>query len=356
MKVRVVPVTDVISARAFIGRPRCIYTGIDLVPDDPELQGSLEHIIPLSLGGSNSFTTPDVSRSANNRAGNEIDDKVASLFAVTILRNQLQLAGHRGKVPDVRMEGTFLDMASQPSATMVVESNGSVAFNIKGMQSGTDGEIKISGQENWVAKMLAHRLRQARHRGGHLLTPFGDITDEEDIEIAVAIADGENGSEFKTQLSFDLRAHQRALQHFAVKVGMCLGHQVFGPEWTFGPDGLRLRRALFPGNDKAMSKIRGTLYADLAKPVEEMLDLAPDRHSLAVFRFNNTGVALIALFGGRLGVAAIGLSRSAGKYRASKLRHEPEGHLYHLSNLSGGKPTFQTRSLDQMVLNVSPFF
>jgi hypothetical protein len=344
-----------LKERAFIATRRCIYSGLELVPDDPELGESPEHIIPLSLGGSNGFITNDVSRKANNRAGNEIDDKVASLFAVTILRNKFSLAGHRGRVPDVRMEGTCLDMVSHPSATMIVDAAGSVQFDIAGTQRSAGQAIQISGSEEWVSQMLSHRLRQARHHGANLLTPFGDITDEEDIRVAVAIAAREAGREFKSELVLDLRAHQRALQHFMVKVGLCLGHRVFGPAWSFGPDGILLRRALFP-DAAQISKVRGTLYAKVDGPIKDMLDIAPDRHSLAVYRFKDKAVAYVALFGGSLGIAAIVLSQSARKYRQGADRNAHEGHLYQLLGISGGKPTLKSKSLDEMLTTVRPGF
>ena len=342
--------------RAFVAKPRCIYTGAELEPGDPELKPSPEHIIPLSLGGSNGFVTREVSVKANNRAGNEIDDWVASLFTVAILRNRFKLAGHRKTVPDVRIEGTFLDMASHPAASMVIDADGSVAFDIKGTQTSAGQAIQISGTEEWVEKMLGHRLRQAQHHGGYLTGPLGDIRDEEDIRIAVAISPEDAGREFKPEMVVDLRAHQRALQHFMVKTGLCIGHRFLGPEWTFGPDGNLLRRSLFPKGDRFSSKVRGQLYADVPAPVRDMLDLAPDRHSIAAFRFKDSAVAFVALFGGDLGISAVGLSRSARKYRPSALRAVPEGRLFQLRNLGASKPTYVEKLLDQMVLTVNPFF
>lgn len=344
------------KVRAFVAKPRCIYTGAELKVGDPDLKPSPEHIIPLSLGGSNGFITRDVSVKANNRAGNEIDNKVASLFTVAILRNRFKLAGHRGIVPNVHMEGTFLDMSSHPDASMVIDADGSVKFNVKGTQTSAGQAVTISGTEDWVAKMLGHRLRQAQHHGGYLSGTFGDIKDEEDIRMAVAISPGEEGREFKSELVVDLHANQRALQHFIVKVGLCIGHGFLGPEWTFGPDGNVLRRSLFPKGDHFLSKVRGQLYADVAGPIKDMLDLAPDRHSVAAFRFNDTAVAFVALFGGVLGISAIGLSRAAKKYRPSALRGVPEGRLFQLQNLGLSKPTYVDKSLDQMLLTVNPIF
>lgn len=341
------------KTRAFVARPRCIYSGDFLDPTDPELAPSPEHIVPMSLGGSNQFVTNDVSRRANNRAGNEIDDRVASLFTVTTLRNQYKLVGHRGIVPDVKIAGQFEDISSRPDATMVVKADGSVEFVLKGSQTEVGQTIQIAGGEDWVAKMLSHRLKQAKHHGGFVTTPLGDIKDEEDIKTAITLATGELGEAFKATLSFDIMAHQRALQHFVVKLALCVGHKTFGPEWTFGPDGNLLRKALFPSAGPFTSTIRGNLSVDVAGPIEEMLDMAKDRHSIAVFRFGDKAITYIALFGGVLGVAGVALSQSAKKYRTGALRKKPEGLLYQLSGMASGKPSYQEKSLTEMMLNVS---
>jgi hypothetical protein len=47
----------------------CIYTGENF----PETDRSEEHIVPYAIGGSNQFTTIDVSKKANNDAGSQID-------------------------------------------------------------------------------------------------------------------------------------------------------------------------------------------------------------------------------------------------------------------------------------------
>lgn len=342
--------------RAFVAKPRCIYAGAELKLDDLELKPSPEHIIPLSLGGSNGFVTNDVSVKANNRAGKEIDDRVVSLFPVAILRNRFRLAGHRKKVPDIRMEGSFLDMESHPAATMVIDADGSVGFDVKGTQTSEGQAIQISGTEEWVKRILGYRLRQAQHHGSYLTGPLGDIRDEEDIRIAVAISPSELGREFKSELVVNLRAYQRSLQHFMVKIGLCIGHRFLGKEWSFGPDGNLLRHSLFPKGDSFSSKVRGQLYADIPAPIKDMLDLAPDRHSIAALRFGNTAVVFVALFGGDLGISAIGLSRSAKRYRPSARRALPEGQLYQLSNLGAAKPTYVEQSLEQMILKVDPLF
>jgi hypothetical protein len=79
------------SPRAYISKPRCIYTGAVLDPTSEKLRASYEHIIPLALGGSNQFTTNDVCAEANSLAASEIDDAVAASFPFLMLRQKYSL-------------------------------------------------------------------------------------------------------------------------------------------------------------------------------------------------------------------------------------------------------------------------
>ncbi len=70
----------------------CPYTDEDI----PVQESSPEHIIPLSLGGSNQFTLPVASLS-NSSIGSEIDGSLANDFFVKLRRDEYSVAGHSGK-------------------------------------------------------------------------------------------------------------------------------------------------------------------------------------------------------------------------------------------------------------------
>jgi hypothetical protein len=73
----------------------CPYTDRDI----PVIESSPEHIIPLALGGLNSFTLP-VSAVFNSKVGTDIDGALANDFLVISQRDKHGVKGHRGKHPE----------------------------------------------------------------------------------------------------------------------------------------------------------------------------------------------------------------------------------------------------------------
>ncbi|WYX07966.1 hypothetical protein WJ973_25345 [Achromobacter xylosoxidans] len=77
----------------------CPYLGSDVALSDC----NREHIIPLSLGGSNQFTVP-VSRAANSTIGSSVDAALSDKdFFVLQRRREYDARGHNNKEPIVRM-------------------------------------------------------------------------------------------------------------------------------------------------------------------------------------------------------------------------------------------------------------
>ncbi|MCF5974400.1 HNH endonuclease, partial [Xanthomonas perforans] len=72
----------------------CPYTDKHLVLD----QTSPEHIVPLSLGGSNSFEIP-VCRNFNSGTAAMIDAKMANEFGVLFRRSAFDARGHSKAPP-----------------------------------------------------------------------------------------------------------------------------------------------------------------------------------------------------------------------------------------------------------------
>jgi hypothetical protein len=67
--------------------------------DIPISESTPEHIIPLALGGSNTFTLP-VSAKLNSQMGSEIESTLANDFLVMCQRDEHQARGHSGKHPE----------------------------------------------------------------------------------------------------------------------------------------------------------------------------------------------------------------------------------------------------------------
>ena len=72
----------------------CPYTDREI----PKVRSNSEHIIPLSLGGTNELTI-DVDRESNSQLGRELDGALANDFLVALRRSEYGARGHSGKEP-----------------------------------------------------------------------------------------------------------------------------------------------------------------------------------------------------------------------------------------------------------------
>jgi hypothetical protein len=337
--------------RTFIRNSRCIYTGDDLQAGDSELAPSHEHIIPLALGGSNQFTTDDVAVKANNRAGQEIDDAVASMLPFMTLRHKYKLQGNRKVIPNISLWGKFLDI--QAKACMDIDANGDITFQFEDEQKTTGQIIALASTEERVRFFLTGRLAQADKRGLALVTPFGQITDTEDIEIALMLADRNEGKQFNGMITINVREYHCAVGRLMIKIALGLGHRVFGSEWTFSPGGHKLRTDLFRRSEaKTPMTCHGTLHADLPHEFRHLIGITPDHHVMMVAPSGKTTVAIIALFGGEAGIAVIDLgydSRSFFK-RAAKESKRVECAFAIPLNAIGSRP-FIGRTMEEIANN-----
>ena len=315
---------------------------------------SLEHIIPLSLGGLDAFSVNDVSRAANNEAGNKIDDRLSSNLLLLMLRQRYKLEGHRGGVPDLRFQGSFLDINRE--AWLEITGEGELVWGFSGSSQSRGKATVLEGSEQQVRSRLASMLHSISGKGLQLLTPWGNITDGEDIETAILLSDKEDGKQFKAQLTFDLRDFQAALGRFCVKVALCAGYKVLGPEWAFGPAGIRLRSVLFaPDVALASCGVRGTLYSDLPLEFRDALGCGPDRHVVAVFPLRKTTVAIVSLFGGAFGHAVIELGTTQGKlFYTPKMIAKPTVCVFQIHlDAATGKRRLVTRRFTEVASSMN---
>ncbi|UUO12074.1 HNH endonuclease [Alcaligenes faecalis] len=75
-----------------------------------------EHIIPLSLGGSNGFTVP-VSKTLNAEVGSAIDAALATKDIITMFRRrEFDARGHSNKKPEVRIRNATYGAMAQTYA------------------------------------------------------------------------------------------------------------------------------------------------------------------------------------------------------------------------------------------------
>ena len=72
----------------------CPYTDREI----PKVQSNSEHIIPLSLGGTNELTV-EVDKKTNDQLGSDLDSALANDFFVAMRRSEYDARGHSGKAP-----------------------------------------------------------------------------------------------------------------------------------------------------------------------------------------------------------------------------------------------------------------
>ena len=165
----------------------CPYTDCDI----PEEQTTSEHIIPLSLGGTNGLEIP-VDMTVNSAFGNELDGALANEFFMTLRRSEYGACGHSGKEP-------------------------------------------------WAITKNASYGKQNRRAQVHLHREFGirlwDIRDREEKAGAETIT-------FKTFLDLDLPIR------FAAKVALAAGYFVYGDLFRREVDHQQLREVIRLGFSK----------------------------------------------------------------------------------------------------------
>jgi len=89
--------------------PWCPYTDLEL----PATAMNSEHIIPLSLGGSNQFCIP-VEREFNAKIGSKVDGALANDFFTLIRRREYDARGHSSTSPDMILKKSNLGKENQP--------------------------------------------------------------------------------------------------------------------------------------------------------------------------------------------------------------------------------------------------
>jgi hypothetical protein len=328
--------------------PRCIYTGVTLVPGDQKLKPSREHIVPVALGGSDSLVTTDVSADANSRAGHDIDDEVAGLLPFAMLRNQYGLKGNRRTVPKIILKGYFEEIPGV-GATLEFDSDAGLSVHFQGEQIENGQVIQIGSTADRIRFLLNARLKQARTRNRQLLTQFGPIKDEEDIEISLLLAPRTQGRQFRSRLSFDLAAYHHAMARLMIKMALGLGHRVLGPTWTFSPSGDLLRRGLWSSrNAKEIPPILGSLTDGTSHPLRSHLGIGPGKHVMAVLPVERQTVALIALFGGAMGVATINLGVDSLEFFENGADAARGGCVFEITMGENGSKHFSRRTFQQL--------
>ena len=298
---------------------KCIYCRSELNQNSPadEMTRSKEHIVPYALGGSDLFSTMDVSTKYNNDFGRDIDAKFINLLPVSIKRHTLQLAGRSGKIPPIVWHARSLD--NKPS-TITIHSDGKVecSFNIATERSEeeTHENLSVSGSRDQVMGILSGILAKSVKKGKTIYSVAGEeIITIDDFAKHFKI---EESDRFKASIrAFDFEIWTRGI----FKMILGLGHLILGPEWTFSSDGGdRIRTVLAADREHWPNHaIKGFTTGELAGQIAHVLGISAEVrerniHTLAILPNESEFVAIVSLFGGKdVPEALVALGSERGK-------------------------------------------
>jgi len=299
---------------------RCIYCRNELtgVSGDQSRQPSLEHIVPLALGGSAKFTTMDVSAKYNHDLGTSIDAPFMNQLPIAMLRHQLGLAGNSGKIPPIVLNARSLD--NNEPARISISPDGSIDYQFETMviddQKTTHTERLVAGSPERVREILSGMLKKAKSAQKSIYSLQGNQVTSLDNILGQATV--EETTTFKASVvAMDGTTWVRGL----FKMILGLGHVVLGPDWTFSADGGdRLRTVLFCEpeqwpNHALKGFSAGAIPADVARMLGITNDLRREKwHTLAIIPRGKDCeyVAVVSLFGGDLPDSLVTLGSERG--------------------------------------------
>lgn len=124
---------------------------------DKEIESSStnnEHIFPLSLGGSNSFTLP-VNRNFNSKAGSDIDGDIANDLLTLFRRRHFDARGHSKKKPKVHSKKSTIGSENRP---VQIELKG-----VEGVQVYDPREKRYLADKETVGENLSLQFPFSQH-------------------------------------------------------------------------------------------------------------------------------------------------------------------------------------------------
>ena len=283
---------------------RCIYCRSELNRNHPpdDMTVSKEHVVPYALGGSDAFSTLDVSKKYNNQFGHDIDAKFINLLPLSIKRHILHIAGQSGKIPPITWRAQSLDNGAR--STITIDADGRIDCSFDTMTERVEtqkGEwLSVSGSPDKVTGILSGLLAKASKRGKEIYTTSGEkVRSTDDV---FRQRDIEDSNHFRASIqAFDMDIWIRGI----FKMVLGLGHILLGPEWTFSVDGGdRIRTVLVTERKEwPINCIRGFATGELPSEIGRVLGITAEvrkanRHTLAILPYEGSAVAIVSLFGG----------------------------------------------------------
>ena len=118
----------------------CPYTDRDIRVED----SSLEHIIPLALGGANGLEVR-VDAGYNSALGSELDGKLANEFLMAIRRTEYDARGHSGKEPWATIKQASYGDDARPAQVHLHRRHGLKVWDARDREEKRGvGEVRIS--------------------------------------------------------------------------------------------------------------------------------------------------------------------------------------------------------------------
>lgn len=274
----------------------CIYSGDPL---DPEPRPP-EHIIPLSMGGSNDFVTNDVCSKANHRAGSEIDGALADDVFVKIYRQKFALVGYSHDVPNVEFPLVPKEANVKNAGRFVIPPVGAAFPVLPPSVQGSIAEslatgrpIRIEAQTENAREIAENLFRRVKAKGLALRAIDGrQLNSPEEL-----LATGIRSTEDTVHAGYQIASTLHKLERFALKASIAYAHKVLGDAFSQSDDAKHLRNQLWhrtarwsaTGLEGRVGAIPGSLAA--------RIDLPDNFHTLQLTFIDDGVIAFGALFG-----------------------------------------------------------
>jgi hypothetical protein len=280
----------------------CPYSG----KDHPDSDGTIEHVVAYSIGGSDAFTIT-ASKQANGRAGEEVDCLLTNNFFIATHRIALGLVGQSGRSPSYKLQGTIdVEGRSVPSSYKLADAPQLWMKPEVQWSTGPDGkeQIAIACDLSDVDRILGDLNRKLAARGN------GRIDRDAFVKSAKVVSD--ERPEMKIEESFSVSSFERPF----IKMALGAAHFALGEDYTRTPDADRLRAALWEpdANVRAKLQLHGRVWPNVEGPaLSQFLKLMRrgDHHVVVVANTAPLSVGII-LFGEYLGM--IKLSDDVRRY------------------------------------------
>lgn len=169
----------------------CPYCGVS---HDGATPISLEHVVPVALGGSDDLTITTC-KAENNDLGSEIDAAFIDFFPVRAKRFLFGLESTRGKAPTIDLGGKgWIDGKEVPISYSVTHEGKKLKISrpdVKKMPIAGGEEWQISGDSAKVGQILTGKLRQQIAEGKTITLKDGTPLRLEDVKKFITENQGE---------------------------------------------------------------------------------------------------------------------------------------------------------------------